>query len=410
MKISKSLLAKFVGIYLTSFIAWFHCIVYIPLGYMYNTYPNMEALVMLIATIPGIMAMVGGVLAGKVMHTMGKKQLVIVSMLLMLAGSMGLVVFGMKGIGLAVVLSALTGFAGGAIPAVNYTVLSEIAPEKFRDKVAGWSDAFCLFGLMIASFLCGVFSADGIWTRAYTIYFAVIPVLFVALFMYPSDKKIVSAVSPETTEEKESTEDFLPKSIIALLIIKVLAGCFYAGFGVFYSDYIINDMQMGTSTLVGTVGTVMQLVNTIGAAIVFIVLQRIKGFTSFIAQMFIGIFMIVLVTMKPSVPGLFICMILIYIGVAVGHSGFSTLMSMVPKGKYVGTVAGLFMAATFIGESLCGYIAPFMAKIFLGTGGATNSMKICGIFSIVVGVISLPFFIKAYKLGFKKETTKQTQS
>ena len=71
------LIKKMIPIYLASCLAWIHNIVYTPLGYMYNTWPNQDALIMLIAVLPGIVAMAAGVLAGKLIDLMGRKNLVV---------------------------------------------------------------------------------------------------------------------------------------------------------------------------------------------------------------------------------------------------------------------------------------------------------------------------------------------
>ena len=41
------LIKKMIPIYLASCLAWIHNIVYTPLGYMYNTWPNQDALITL---------------------------------------------------------------------------------------------------------------------------------------------------------------------------------------------------------------------------------------------------------------------------------------------------------------------------------------------------------------------------
>ena len=51
---------RLIPILLSTFVAWFYVAAYTPLGYIYNTYPGQDALVMSIATIPGVVAMIGG--------------------------------------------------------------------------------------------------------------------------------------------------------------------------------------------------------------------------------------------------------------------------------------------------------------------------------------------------------------
>ena len=396
------LIKKMIPIYLASCLAWIHNIVYTPLGYMYNTWPNQDALIMLIAVLPGIVAMAAGVLAGKLIDLMGRKNLVVLSMAAMLVGGIGMFFLG------------LSGFAAGSIPAANFAALTEIAPENLRDKVVGWSDAVCSLGLVFGIFTCGLLASDGVWTRGYGVYFAVIPVLVLVLLFYPKDTKGVAPANEVQSAAVDAADtvavkSVLPGCIIALLVVKVFAGFFYASFGVFSSDYIINELQMGSSVLVGTVNTVTQVVNVAASAAVFLWIRCFKGFSSAVAQIMIGICLVVLVMVGATTSGILICAAVMFVGIMSSHSSFSTIMATAPKGKAVGTVSGLFMSATFLGESLCGYVAPFFADLFLGSSSAGNCMKISGIMSIIVGVVSLPFFARAYKLAFPRKSYTESE-
>ena len=410
------LVKKMIPIYLASCLAWMHNIVYTPLGYMYNTWPNQDALIMLIAVIPGIVAMGAGIVAGKLMDVMGRKNLVVLSMAAMLVGGMGMFFLGRTSIWAAIAFSGISGFAAGSIPAANFAALTEIAPENLRDKVVGWSDAVCSLGLVFAIFTCGLLASDGVWTRGYGVYFAVIPVLILVLLFYPKDTKSEAYVGAGNASAVETTDDavaavksVLPGCIIALLVIKVFAGFFYASFGVFSSDYIINELQMGSSVLVGTVNTVTQVVNIVASAAVFLWIKCFKGFSSVVAQLVIGVSLVLLVMVGASTPGILACAAIMFVGLMSGHSSFSTIMATAPKGKAVGTVSGLFMSATFLGESLCGYVAPFFADLFLGSSSAGNCMKISGIMSIIIGIVSLPFFARAYKLAFPQKSCAESE-
>lgn len=395
--------------YLASFVAWIHCIGIVPLGYIYGTYPGKDTLVMTIAVLPGITATIGGLLAGRLIRSIGKKNMLLISMILMIVGGLGMMFVGDKGIGIALMCAAISGFAGGIIPAANYESLVAIAPDNLRDKVCGWSDALCSLGLAIGMFTSGVLASDGVWTRAYAVYFVIIPVFILELIFYPKDSVAAASENNATgMEEIENTvvknaKAALPACVIALLIIKVFCGIFYSSFGYFSSDYIINDLQIGTSSLVGTVNTVTQIVNIAASAFVFLWLKFFKGFSSLIAQIVIGIFMLGIVMVGPSIPGIVLCAGLLYVGLMSSHSSFSTIMGLAPEKHMVSKAAGLFMAATFVGESLCAYVVPPVARLIFGTSQAANCMKISGIICVIIGVVSLPFFIRAYKLAYMKQ-------
>ncbi len=400
---------KVIPIFIAALFAWIHNMGVVPLGYVYNTYQGMDALVMSIVIFPGIIATVSGLLAGKLMEKMGRKNLVVFSMIIMLIGGLGMCFVGDQGIGKALFFSAISGFPAGTIPAVGYANLAVVAPEKMKDKVYGWSDALCSIGLAIAMVVGGFLSADGVWTRTYAFYFVMIPVLIITIIMYPKDSEAVlapAAPAASDTEEKSVSavvKSVLPKCIIALIIFKIFSGMFYSCFGMFSSDYIINELQLGSSALVGSVNTATQIVNIAASAVIFLWLKFFKGFSNMIAQVIIGIGLFFIVFVGSSIPGIFICAILTYLGLMSSHSSLSTIMGLVPEGNAVGRASGMFLAATFVGESTCGYVVPVISRVLFGVSSAGNCMKIGGVLSIVVGLASLPFFIKAYKIMKSKE-------
>ena len=72
--------------------------------------------------------------------------------------------------------------------------------------------------------------------------------------------------------EAETEESVLPKSIVVLASMKFVCALFYMGVGLFVSDYVINEMQIGTSAAVGTMQSLASLLGMFASMFVFVFL------------------------------------------------------------------------------------------------------------------------------------------
>jgi Na+/melibiose symporter-like transporter len=404
---NKGFWIKLIPILLSSLTAWFYVITYTPLAYMYNDFPGQENLVVLIVVLPGVIAMIGGFAVGGLVHVISKKTLVIGSIILSIIGGLIVRYTGEYSLTLAILGSSLTGFAAGSIPAVNYAILAEITPEKMRNKVCGWSDAMCTVGILVSSFLAGFLAADGNWTRAFDVYYILVPVLVLVFIFYPNDKSLAS----ETLEKAKATldventtintENFFPKIIIGLVVFKFLSALFYMAMALNVSPYIINELKIGSSALVGTATTFATIMTIIGSSLVFVWMKIFKGASTLVAALIIGVFSL-FVVMFPTVPGIIISWMLLSFGMNSHHSSYGSVLTMAPKGRAVGLATGLFFGATFVGEALCAYVTPWMANLIFGSSLPSTNIKTGGILMIVFAFISYPFFKKTYKLAFPK--------
>lgn len=55
------------------------------------------------------------------------------------------------------------------------------------------------------------------------------------------------------------------------------------------------------------------------------------------------------------------------------------------------------------GEALCAYVAPFAGKLLFHSELPSAAFRAGGIFCILFGIISYPFFKKAYEAAFPKK-------
>ncbi|MFB3162309.1 MFS transporter [Neobacillus sp. 179-J 1A1 HS] len=412
---NKDFWVKLIPILLSSFTAWFYVMTYTPLAYMYNDFPGQENVVVLIAVLPGIIAMIGGFAVGGLVHVMSKKTVVVGSIVLSIVGGLIVRYTGDHSLTLAIIGSSLTGFAAGSIPAVNYAIMAEIAPKNMRDKVCGWSDAICTAGILVSTFLAGFLAADGNWTRAFDVYYILVPVLVLVFIFYPNTKSVPSETlekakaTPDVENVKMNTENSFPKILIGLVVIKFLSALFYMAMAFNVSPYIINELKMGSSALVGTATTFATIMTIIGSSLVFVWMRIFKGASTLVAALIIGVFSL-FVVMFPTVPGIIISWMLLSVGMNSHHSSYGSVLAMAPKGRAVGIATGLFFGATFVGEALCAYVTPWMANLIFGTSLPSTNIKTGGILCIVIAFISYPFFKKTYKLAFPKASESEAQA
>lgn len=392
---------RLVPIFLTTFIAWFYCSAYTPLGYIYNTYPSQDALVMSIATLPGIVAMVGGFAAAALIRIIGRKPLIISSTALMLAGGLLVRFLGDQNIYIAIAGSAMTGFAAGCIPSANISALSEITPSNLSDKIFGINDSFTGLGLMIANALAGVLAANGDWVKAFDIYWIVAAVLVITVIFYPADKKNADAVADGADASSEQAEK-IPSSIWGIVVFKFIAALFYMTLSLNISSLIINELQIGTSVHAGTLSSIANFIAMISMAAVFLVLKICKKASIAVTLVITGIAFIVATYMN-TIIGVGLCFCIASFGINAQTSGLTTVVGNAVKGKAAGSVAGIFTGCMFVGEALCGYVPAIISNAIFGSAAPSQCVFVAGVACIILGVIGYFVYSKAYILAFPVE-------
>ena len=388
---------RLIPILLSTFVAWFYVAAYTPLGYIYNTYPGQDALVMSIATIPGVVAMIGGFVSAAIIRFVGRKPLILGSMGLMLAGGLLVRFMGNQNIYTAIVGSAMTGFAAGSIPTANISALSAITPTNLSDKIYGLNDATTSIGMVFANAAMGFLAASGEWVKAFDIYWVVAAAIIATVIWYPSDK--VQANNEETVDSEGNDTNKISGSIIALIIFKFVAALFYMGMTVNLSSLIINELQIGTSAHVGTLTSLATFIGVVIMAAIFVVLKVCRQY-SLTAMMLLTGIAFVLATHANSVITIGILFCIASIGINAQHSGITTVLGNAVKGKAAGTAVGLFTGFMFIGEALCGYVPRIISNMILGSANPSDCILISGICCIILGVIGYFIYGKAYKLAF----------
>ncbi len=391
---------RLIPILLSTFVAWFYVAAYTPLGYIYGTYPGQDALVMSIATIPGIVAMVGGFVSAAMIRFVGRKPLILGSMCLMFAGGMLVRFMGNQNIYIAIAGSAMTGFAAGSIPTANISALSAITPANLSDKIYGLNDATTSVGMVFANAAMGFLAASGEWIKAFDIYWVVAVAIIATAIWYPSDNGQTD--NEEMTDNERDEINRIPRSIIGLIIFKFVAALFYMGMTVNLSSLIINELHIGTSAHVGTLTSLATFIGVVTMAAIFVVLKVCRQYSVTAMMLLTGIAFI-LATRANSIITIGILFCLASVGINAQHSGITTVLGNAVKGKSAGTAVGIFTGCMFIGEALCGYVPGIISNAILGSANPSDCIYISGICCIILGVIGYFIYGRAYKLAFPKK-------
>ncbi|BFL44743.1 hypothetical protein K420107F6_00320 [Lactonifactor longoviformis] len=373
-----------------------------PLGYILKDFPGQEKTVYLMVTLPGITAMIGGFASAGLIQRISSKSLVVGSIIMTIVGGLLIRFTGIRSLPLCIAGSALTGFASGVIPSANLAALAETAPADLRDKVCGWTCVCSNLGFIVCNTIAGYSAAGGNWAKSFNAAFVLVPVLLAAVIWYPSGKGSMSKAEAygETAEGTAlPKEERMPKCIMGLIAVKFLSAMFYMSLGLNASSYIINELGTGTSALVGNVTTVNKVVGLVVTMFLFLWLKAFKGASTVAAGIVMGVCTLT-VALVPGTIGFVAGYSLLNLGVNAFHAAQGTVVAMTPKGKYVGIASGLFIGATYCGEALCAYVAPWTGKLLFGSDLPSSAIKAGGIFCILFGLISYPFFREAYKRAF----------
>lgn len=401
----KSFMRKLFPIILSNLVCWFYALGTVPLAFMYQAFPGQDALVILIVTGPGLVCMFASMAAAPLMRVLNKKTLVIIGLLCSFLGGLLIRFFGEGNLMLCIIAAALTGIPAGLISAVNYAALAEISPEDMRDKVCGWGDASCAIGMALASFLAGFLCADGVWTRAFDVYFISAAILIVVVAMYPSLPPIAQDVeaAQADTNAGAGVLSALPLFIIGIIVMKFLGGVFYVSSTIQVSEYLITEAQIGDAIAAGNAVTVYSVVSTIVAIFVFAWLKAFKGLSLTLSFALCGAALI-LVPRIPSVLAVIVLLGLTGGFVQAMHSTASTLATMGTPARGVELATSLFVTGSFLGEFVGGYVPPMLSDFVLGNHLPSTVYLVSGACLIILAVVAIPFCTKAYAAAFGNES------
>ncbi|MEW9673383.1 MFS transporter [Ammoniphilus sp. 3BR4] len=404
-------------VYLGSFTSWFFVVSIVVYGYIVNSFPGQGSLTVLMMSLPSLFALIGGLAAIPLMRIMSKKSIVMIALCLSLCGGLIIRFMGTNSLTFALIGTALTGLPAGLLPSVNNVTLTFIAPEKLRDKVIGFDYAVLSLGMVMVQALAGYLASDGDWASAYNVFYLIIPIIILTVFFYPSvNSDNTNDIAMTTTTESEkgtslsikSVLSIVPKFIIALLVVRFIAGFFYIGFPYNVSDYFINERNISSSQ-VGMGASIGNFFGIFATAFIFIWMKKLKRFSLMIALVVVAMAGIFCITL-PSNYAVILGWIFAGMGALIFSSAVNTLVILGFKGRIAEIISSLCIVAMFSGEFLAGYVNPLLSKLIFGDVTALNNILVASMGCIVMGIVSVPFCKNAYKHLYLSKKTDSYES
>lgn len=381
---------------LASFTVYIYSFTTIVLGDIYTAFPGQDSVTVLIASLPAVVMMISAFASAFLLAKFNRKILVIISMVIAVAAGLVVAYVELPVAGI-VACSALMGIPAGVVAAANASVLPLIAPDSLKDKVMGFHQAALMLGQTLFALVCGFFARGGNWAGGFKTVYVIIPVIILVILFYPNIPVETEAKPKEETELKNEKVGRMPTYAI-LLLVTYLVGCiFWNGWYLNNSDFIINEAQLGDTTLVGGVNSLCTAVSMIGCIAVSFWMKAFKGWSLPLALLLGGVCTF-LPTVIPTIPCCYIAAIGCQLGIMIAISALQTYLGLGLKGKNLTTAMSFLQAFEGSGVFLCGYVVPFIAGAF--GESARHNMMVGAVATIIIGLATYTFMRRGHKQVF----------
>lgn len=381
---------------LASFTVYIYSFTTIVLGDIYTAFPGQDSVTVLIASLPAVVMMISAFASAFLLAKFNRKILVIISMVIAVAAGLVVAYVELPVAGI-VACSALMGIPAGVVAAANASVLPLIAPDSLKDKVMGFHQAALMLGQTLFALVCGFFARGGNWAGGFKTVYVIIPVIILVILFYPNIPVETEAKPKEETELKNEKVGRMPTYAI-LLLVTYLVGCiFWNGWYLNNSDFIINEAQLGDTTLVGGVNSLCTAVSMIGCIAVSFWMKAFKGWSLPLALLLGGVCTF-LPTVIPTIPCCYIAAIGCQLGIMIAISALQTYLGLGLKGKNLTTAMSFLQAFEGSGVFLCGYVVPFIAGAF--GESARHNMMVGAVATVIIGLATYTFMRKGHKQVF----------
>lgn len=381
---------------LASFTVYIYSFTTIVLGDIYTAFPGQDSVTVLIASLPAVVMMISAFASAFLLAKFNRKILVIISMVIAVAAGLVVAYVELPVAGI-VACSALMGIPAGVVAAANASVLPLIAPDSLKDKVMGFHQAALMLGQTLFALVCGFFARGGNWAGGFKTVYVIIPVIILVILFYPNIPVETEAKPKEETELKNEKVGRMPTYAI-LLLVTYLVGCiFWNGWYLNNSDFIINEAQLGDTTLVGGVNSLCTAVSMIGCIAVSFWMKTFKGWSLPLALLLGGVCTF-LPTVIPTIPCCYIAAIGCQLGIMIAISALQTYLGLGLKGKNLTTAMSFLQAFEGSGVFLCGYVVPFIAGAF--GESARHNMMVGAVATVIIGLATYTFMRRGHKQVF----------
>lgn len=398
-------IANLAAVYIVSFVAWVYCVAIAVLGLIYQAYPGQDKVSVLIGTLPTVVTLITALAGPFIMKALTRKWSVIISIAISIVCGLLILFVKMPLVGV-IICSAALGIPAGIIPAANSSIVTIVAPLSLRDKVIGWHNAIMMLGMSAFTLLAGIFAKTGDFRDGYKSVFVLIPVIIIAVLLYPDvDKDKVSIIDEVETSKNNvlnKAKEKMPGYVLIFIMLYLVGAIFWNAWFVNYSDYIINEAAIGDASVAGLVGSLSSFAGCIAGFFVALWIKATKHWSMPLAFILTGVTML-LPSLTHNTIGCYVGGFLCQLFNLFLVSGLTTYTGLSTDGKsYATTALCLITVAEGAGVFLCGYILPAMAGLF--GGGAGMNLIVASVVMIVIGMVTFLFMKPVHQKVYSENT------
>lgn len=357
-----------VAVLLVSFVAWVYCVAPAVLGLIYQAYPGQDSVSVLIATLPTVVTMIVAFLSTVIFRFVPRKWMAITSMVIALICGAVILIF--------------------PLPLMGVIVCS------------------ALLGMTVFTLLAGLFGDTGNFRDGYKSIFFLIPIIILAILFYPNVDRDLSGMAQAAMEQTAAAntantgKEKIPWYCIAFVLTYLIGCIFWNAWFLNYSDYVINEAQIGGAAVSGMIGSLSSLGGTLAGFFVAWWIKGTKAFSMPLAFVLCGVTML-LPGMTHSTLGCYVGGFLCQMFNLFIVSGLSTYAALATDGKkYATTILALISVAEGAGVFLCGYLVPPLGNL-LG-GGAGANLTAASVVMILLGVACFFVMKPAHKAVYEQ--------
>ncbi|AKV55319.1 permease of the major facilitator superfamily protein [Bifidobacterium actinocoloniiforme DSM 22766] len=202
-----------------------------------------EANVELLVVIPTGGVLLGTVVSGLISNKLGKKYTVLMGLIVSLIfGVIPAFFYSYPAIFLS---RAMFGVGMGIFTPLSVSYITDIFPERIRNRLLGWRNSVGAIGDAIMLFIAG-FLINVSWHATYLVFlFLIVPIVLVALFV----PKRLDRVTVEEGKEVEEDSDIRPSTnggVIQLAIVFLFVCLFYSSISLKLASHMV-DSHIGSA-------------------------------------------------------------------------------------------------------------------------------------------------------------------
>lgn len=340
-----------------------------------KSFPNATATqVQLIYTIPSMIAVPSMLISGKLVSYFSKKNLVLVSMLVIVISGLIPVLFN-GSLMILYITSALMGSGVGIVTTLSSNIISDYFEDLECAKIMGYQSTAISIGGALVSVISGKMAAIN-WSYSYLILLMFIPCILIVLKFLPKDKCIQKAAK---------TNNNLNFRLLYFALLGFLCQIFITAYNSNIA-FFIQHKNLGSTEVVGIVNSLFMLIGIPAGFIVGKLTEIFKRSIFCMAVSFIacGFF---ITAFSTDIKLVYLGAFFIGFGFAVRAPSAMTFTVEIVSSDSAAMAIAIVGAFANVGN----FVAPFVIRMIANIIGndVSSIFVVCGICTIIIAGLYL---------------------